>query len=88
MEIIRYLIKILNDLWNYFSTGVDKATCRECPRNKPGLMGLTKGRSCMSNILEDIIKDKILTSGYFSVDPLATKPKGRYSIHSQSPVFE
>eukprot|EP00064_Thunnus_orientalis_P014263 superscaffoldBa00002458_g14305 len=42
-----------------------RATCRNCV-----------GDDCRNNILEDIIQDKILTSGYFSIVPLfATKPK-------------
>ncbi|XP_042287705.1 von Willebrand factor A domain-containing protein 7-like [Thunnus maccoyii] len=46
-----------------------RATCRNCV-----------GDDCRNNILEDIIQDKILTSGYFSIVPLfATKPKGKCS---------
>ncbi|XP_070772872.1 von Willebrand factor A domain-containing protein 7-like [Enoplosus armatus] len=46
-----------------------RATCRNCD-----------GDDCRNNILEDIIDEKILTSGYFGVVPLAsTKPKGKCS---------
>lgn len=43
-----------------------RATCRNC-----------NGDDCSRNILEDILKENILTSGYFGVVPLvSTKPKG------------
>ncbi|TKS82850.1 von Willebrand factor A domain-containing protein 7 [Collichthys lucidus] len=46
-----------------------RATCRNC-----------NGDNCTNNILEDIIEQKILTSGYFGVVPLfSTKPKGKCS---------
>ncbi|KAI3373763.1 hypothetical protein L3Q82_022348 [Scortum barcoo] len=46
-----------------------RATCRSCD-----------GDDCRNNILEDIIKEKILTSGYFGIVPFAsTKPKGKCS---------
>lgn len=43
-----------------------RATCRNCD-----------GDDCRNNILEDIISEGVLTSGYFSVNPVgATKPGG------------
>lgn len=46
-----------------------RATCRSCD-----------GDDCRNNILDDIIEEKVLTSGYFSVVPLtSTKPKGKCS---------
>ncbi|KAM6984482.1 von Willebrand factor A domain-containing protein 7-like [Tautogolabrus adspersus] len=46
-----------------------RATCSSCD-----------GDDCRNNILEDIIEEKILTSGYFGVVPLtSTKPKGKCS---------
>ncbi|KAE8287386.1 von Willebrand factor A domain-containing protein 7 Protein G7c Precursor [Larimichthys crocea] len=46
-----------------------RATCRNCD-----------GDNCRKNILEDILQEKILTSGYFSLLPLfATKPEGKCS---------
>ncbi|XP_006808726.1 von Willebrand factor A domain-containing protein 7-like [Neolamprologus brichardi] len=46
-----------------------RATCRSCD-----------GNNCNNNILEDIIAEKILTSGYFSLTPVfALKPKGKCS---------
>lgn len=49
-------------------------TCRNCD-----------GNNCSNNILEDIIADGLLTSGYFSLKLVgATKPKGteRDLLHS------
>ncbi|XP_077596559.1 von Willebrand factor A domain-containing protein 7-like [Stigmatopora nigra] len=46
-----------------------RATCRSCD-----------GDDCRDNILEDIIREQILTSGYFSLNPIsATKPNGKCS---------
>ncbi|CAK6971423.1 von Willebrand factor A domain-containing protein 7-like [Scomber scombrus] len=46
-----------------------RATCRNCV-----------GDDCTNNILEDILRDKILTSGYFSAVPLlSSKPPGKCS---------
>ncbi|XP_074528550.1 von Willebrand factor A domain-containing protein 7-like [Halichoeres trimaculatus] len=45
-----------------------RATCRNCD-----------GDDCRNNILEDIIEEQVLTSGYFSVVPLASKPTGKCS---------
>ncbi|KAK7925737.1 hypothetical protein WMY93_008047 [Mugilogobius chulae] len=46
-----------------------RATCRNCD-----------GDDCTNNILEDIIAEKIQTSGYFGVVPLtSTKPPGKCS---------
>ncbi|TWW75015.1 von Willebrand factor A domain-containing protein 7 [Takifugu flavidus] len=46
-----------------------RATCRNCD-----------GDDCSRNILEDILKENVLTSGYFGVVPLvSTKPKGKCS---------
>uniref|UniRef100_UPI0037E7810C von Willebrand factor A domain-containing protein 7-like n=1 Tax=Semicossyphus pulcher TaxID=241346 RepID=UPI0037E7810C len=46
-----------------------RATCRSCD-----------GDDCRNNILEDIIEEQILTSGYFGVVPLSsTKPAGKCS---------
>ncbi|XP_038151748.1 von Willebrand factor A domain-containing protein 7-like [Cyprinodon tularosa] len=44
-----------------------RATCRNC-----------NGDDCKDNILEDILDNNILTSGYFSVNPFA-KPPGKCS---------
>uniref|UniRef100_A0A8D3BK46 von Willebrand factor A domain-containing protein 7-like n=1 Tax=Scophthalmus maximus TaxID=52904 RepID=A0A8D3BK46_SCOMX len=46
----------------------DRATCRNC-----------NGDNCRNNILEDILREKILTSGYFNFLPLASKPEGKCS---------
>lgn len=47
----------------------DRATCRDCDED-----------SCNDNILDDIIVEGILTSGYFGVVPLlSTKPDGKCS---------
>lgn len=44
-----------------------RATCRHC-----------EGDDCRNNILDDIIAEGVLTSGYFSIAPVgATKPQGR-----------
>ncbi|CAB1316906.1 unnamed protein product, partial [Coregonus sp. 'balchen'] len=44
-------------------------TCRSCV-----------GKDCQNNILENIIRDKKLTSGYFGLEPFfSTKPKGKCS---------
>ncbi|XP_041809021.1 von Willebrand factor A domain-containing protein 7-like [Chelmon rostratus] len=43
-----------------------RATCRSCDRD-----------DCSNNILEDVLRDKILISGYFEL--LGTKPKGKCS---------
>ncbi|KAF7650082.1 hypothetical protein LDENG_00131800 [Lucifuga dentata] len=46
-----------------------RATCRDCD-----------GDDCRNNILEDILEEKILTSGYFGIIPFfSTKPKGKCS---------
>ncbi|XP_077448685.1 von Willebrand factor A domain-containing protein 7-like [Stigmatopora argus] len=46
-----------------------RATCRSC-----------EGDDCRNNILEDIIREQILTSGYFSLNPISpTKPDGKCS---------
>ncbi|XP_059208302.1 von Willebrand factor A domain-containing protein 7-like [Centropristis striata] len=46
-----------------------RATCRSC-----------NGDDCTNNILEDILSQKILTSGYFNVLPLvSSKPEGKCS---------
>lgn len=46
-----------------------RATCRNC-----------NGDDCTNNILEDIISEKVITSGYFSLAPIgATKPSGKCS---------
>lgn len=54
-----------------------RATCRNCD-----------GDDCSRNILEDILEENILTSGYFGVVPLvSTKPKGnRLRINTSSTV--
>ncbi|KAI3373209.1 hypothetical protein L3Q82_006518 [Scortum barcoo] len=44
-----------------------RATCRSCD-----------GNDCRNNILEDILQEKILTSGYFGIFT-STKPKGKCS---------
>ncbi|XP_061608813.1 von Willebrand factor A domain-containing protein 7-like [Phyllopteryx taeniolatus] len=46
-----------------------RATCRSCD-----------GDDCSNNILEDIIQEQILTSGYFGIIPVvSTKPSGKCS---------
>ncbi|XP_043996630.1 von Willebrand factor A domain-containing protein 7-like [Gambusia affinis] len=47
---------------------ITRATCRNCD-----------GKDCSNNILEDILKEQTLTSGYFSLNPFSTKPKGKCS---------
>ncbi|XP_074468130.1 von Willebrand factor A domain-containing protein 7-like [Sebastes fasciatus] len=48
---------------------VTRATCRNC-----------NGDDCRDNILEDILREKILTSGYFNFVPFfSTKPAGKCS---------
>ncbi|XP_008292454.1 von Willebrand factor A domain-containing protein 7-like, partial [Stegastes partitus] len=50
-------------------TDESRATCRSC-----------NGDDCTNNILEDIIEEQILTSGYFGIVPfVSTKPKGKCS---------
>ena len=50
-----------------FSTAESRATCRNC-----------NGDDCSNNILDDILREKILTSGYFNFVPFfSTKPKGK-----------
>ncbi|KAM9348879.1 von Willebrand factor A domain-containing protein 7-like [Symphorus nematophorus] len=47
----------------------NRATCRNCD-----------GNDCTNNILEDILQEKILTSGYFGLLPfISTKPAGKCS---------
>lgn len=50
---------------NYVSTAKSRATCSNCDEDV-----------CRDNILEDIIREEVLTSGYFGVTLTATKPKG------------
>ncbi|XP_059208298.1 von Willebrand factor A domain-containing protein 7-like [Centropristis striata] len=46
-----------------------RATCRNCV-----------GDDCRNNILDDVIEQQILTSGYFGIVPItSTKPKGKCS---------
>ncbi|XP_060942358.1 von Willebrand factor A domain-containing protein 7-like [Limanda limanda] len=45
-----------------------KATCRSC-----------NGDDCTNNILEDILREKILTTGYFELLPGSSKPDGKCS---------
>lgn len=46
-----------------------RATCRNCD-----------GDNCTNNILDDIINEEVLTSGYFGIVPVvSTKPKGKCS---------
>ncbi|KAM9846421.1 uncharacterized protein ACBR49_009718 [Aulostomus maculatus] len=48
---------------------INRATCRNCD-----------GDDCRNNILEDIIEEEVLTSGYFGVVPVvSTKPEGKCS---------
>ncbi|XP_056141253.1 von Willebrand factor A domain-containing protein 7-like [Lampris incognitus] len=48
---------------------LNRATCRNCD-----------GDDCRNNILDDILKEKILTTGYFGLVPFfSTKPKGKCS---------
>lgn len=50
---------------NYVSTAESRATCSNCDEDV-----------CRDNILEDIIREDVLTSGFFGVTLTATKPKG------------
>ncbi|XP_051903526.1 von Willebrand factor A domain-containing protein 7-like [Hippocampus zosterae] len=45
-----------------------RATCRSCD-----------GDDCSNNILEDIARDQILTTGYFAIIPGTSKPSGKCS---------
>nr|XP_019952836.1 PREDICTED: von Willebrand factor A domain-containing protein 7-like [Paralichthys olivaceus] len=45
-----------------------RATCRSC-----------NGDDCTNNILEDILRENILTTGYFDFVPLSSKPEGKCS---------
>ncbi|XP_062262987.1 von Willebrand factor A domain-containing protein 7-like [Platichthys flesus] len=45
-----------------------RATCRSC-----------NGDDCTNNILEDILREKILTTGYFEFLPGSSKPDGKCS---------
>uniref|UniRef100_A0A665WKR4 VWFA domain-containing protein n=1 Tax=Echeneis naucrates TaxID=173247 RepID=A0A665WKR4_ECHNA len=45
-----------------------RATCRNCFTD-----------ICKDNILEDVLRENILTTGYFSFVPFASKPKGKCS---------
>ncbi|XP_014832979.1 PREDICTED: von Willebrand factor A domain-containing protein 7-like [Poecilia mexicana] len=47
---------------------ITRATCRNCD-----------GEDCRNNILEDVIEEQILTSGYFSLSPFSSKPAGKCS---------
>uniref|UniRef100_A0A3Q1J284 VWFA domain-containing protein n=2 Tax=Anabas testudineus TaxID=64144 RepID=A0A3Q1J284_ANATE len=47
---------------------VNRATCHNC-----------NGNDCKNNILEDILREKILTSGYFFVYRSSSKPTGKCS---------
>ncbi|XP_060942362.1 von Willebrand factor A domain-containing protein 7-like [Limanda limanda] len=49
-----------------------RATCRSC-----------NGNDCTINILEDILQNKILTSGYFEFSPGLSKPDGKCSHGGQ-----
>ncbi|XP_051258148.1 von Willebrand factor A domain-containing protein 7 [Dicentrarchus labrax] len=61
------LIKSNANIGNIAAEG--RATCRNCD-----------GDDCRNNILEDILREKILTSGYFGLVPFfSTKPKGKCS---------
>ncbi|XP_071377870.1 von Willebrand factor A domain-containing protein 7-like [Centroberyx affinis] len=49
--------------------GESRATCRSCD-----------GNDCRNNILQDILQENLLTSGYFGIVPfISTKPKGKCS---------
>ena len=58
-----------NKMLIHASTEESRATCRNCD-----------GDDCRNNILEDIIREGVLTSGYFSVLPISTKPAGKWFI--------
>uniref|UniRef100_A0A096M5U5 VWFA domain-containing protein n=1 Tax=Poecilia formosa TaxID=48698 RepID=A0A096M5U5_POEFO len=49
-------------------SAITRATCRNCD-----------GEDCRNNILEDVIEEQILTSGYFSLSPFSSKPAGKCS---------
>lgn len=59
------------------SAAKSRATCRNCD-----------GDDCSKNILEDILREDLLTSGYFGIVPLvSTKPKGnRLRINTSGTV--
>lgn len=59
---------------------IGRQTCRNCV-----------GNDCSNNILEDILRERILTSGYFSLSPFNSKPKGKCShgdVPDVSALFE
>ncbi|XP_039682395.1 von Willebrand factor A domain-containing protein 7-like [Perca fluviatilis] len=61
------LIRSLTSIGNIAAES--RATCRNC-----------NGDDCSNNILDDILREKILTSGYFNFVPFfSTKPKGKCS---------
>ncbi|KAG7516488.1 hypothetical protein JOB18_032814 [Solea senegalensis] len=60
------LIKVNKDIGK--TADKDRATCRSCV-----------GDDCKNNILEDILKEKILTTGYFDAVPPSSKPAGKCS---------
>nr|XP_043898266.1 von Willebrand factor A domain-containing protein 7-like isoform X1 [Solea senegalensis] len=60
------LIKVNADIGK--TADKDRATCRSCV-----------GDDCKNNILEDILKEKILTTGYFDAVPPSSKPAGKCS---------
>lgn len=50
---------------NCVSAAKSRATCSNCDEDV-----------CRGNILDDILRDDVLTSGYFGVTLTATKPNG------------
>ncbi|MBN3304681.1 VWA7 protein, partial [Amia calva] len=48
--------------------GEKDATCNDCDTG-----------TCMDNILQDILTQRKVTSGYFSLSPFSTKPRGKCS---------
>ena len=55
-----------NPTWCALSSAESRPTCRNCV-----------GEDCSDNILEDILREGVLTSGYFAIVPLvSTKPPG------------
>lgn len=60
-----------------FPTAEGRATCRNCV-----------GNDCTNNILEDILQEKILTSGYFDIKPFfSTKPKGKWPAYLKNCII-
>lgn len=64
-------ISVQNSCWISIFKEPTRPTCRSCD-----------GSDCRNNILEDIIKEKILTSGYFGF----SKPSGTEILISNKSI--